>query len=332
MDLSTDYLGFRLPHPFVAGAGPLSDTVDSAKRVEDAGAAAIVMRSLFEEQFRSEALATQQATEAHAESFGEALSYFAEPEEFVIGPDEYLEKLRRTKDSVDIPVFASLNGYTLGGWLRHAARLSEAGADALELNLYYVATDDKESASDVERRSVEMVREVKRAVSIPVTVKLSPFYTSLAHFARQLEAAGADGLVLFNRFFEPDIDVEELEILSELRLSDSRELLLRLRWLGILSGHLESATLAVTGGVHTALDAIKAVMAGASSVQMVSALLQRGPKHLLSVRQEMERWMEEKEYASLAEMRGSMNIQRCPDPRALARSNYMQLLQTWQPE
>lgn len=330
MDLSTKYLGLELPHPFMAGAGPLADNADSAKRLEDAGASGLVMRSLFEEQLHEEQLATHTSTESHAHSFGEALSYFPDSDEFVMGPEEYLEKIRSIKEAVDIPVVASLNGYTLGGWLDYATAIEQAGADALELNLYYVATDGGESAAEIEERSISMVREVKQAVRIPVAVKLSPFYTSLTYFALSLEEAGADGMVLFNRFFEPNIDIEELEILLDLQLSESREVLLRLRWLAILSGHLRSATLAVTGGVHTAVDAIKSVMAGASAVQMVSALLKRGPGCLSTVRREMEDWMEEKEYASLESMRGSMNILRCPNPQDLARANYMRILKTWE--
>ncbi|MHC5109088.1 MAG: dihydroorotate dehydrogenase-like protein [Planctomycetota bacterium] len=329
MDLSTTYLGLKLPHPFISGAGPFADTVSNAKRVEDGGAAAIVMRSLFEEQLHDEQLATHTSTDAHAHSSGEALTYFPEPDEFVMGPDEYLEQIRSTKQALDIPVIASLNGYTLGGWLDYAKAIQQAGADAVELNLYYVATDRAESAADIEQRNLAMVKEVSHAVTIPVAIKLSPFYTALAHFARSLEDAGAAGLVLFNRFYEPNIDIEELEILMDLEFSDSKELLLRLRWLGILSAQLDSSTLAVSGGVHTAVDAVKAVMAGASAVQMVSALLRRGPNYISTVLLEMSAWMEVKEYASLESMRGSMNMNRCPDPQDLARGNYMRVLRTW---
>lgn len=331
MDLSTEYLGLSLPHPLIAGAGPLTDRVGGAKRLEDAGAAAIVMRSLFEEQLEAEALATHQATETHAESSGEALSYFADPAGFVLGPDEYLETLRRIHEAVDVPVFASLNGHTLGGWLTHARSLEQAGAGGLELNLYDVPTDAGESSAAIEGRSIDMVREVKKTVGIPLAVKLSPFYTALPHFARQLEEAGADGIVLFNRFFETDVDIEELETRPHLELSDSKELLLRLRWLAILSGRLRTASLAVSGGVHTAADAIKAIMSGASGVQMVSALLRIGPQHLAALRAEIVAWMEEREYESLRQMRGSMSLDRCPDPGAFARSNYMRVLQTWKP-
>jgi len=328
MDLSTEYLGLRLPHPLIAGASPLSDSLDSARRLEDAGAAAIVMRSLFEEQITAEALATHASMHPHAESFGEALSYFPTPQGFVLGPHEYLEHLRRLKAAVRVPVMASLNGSTPGGWLEHAKLIEQAGADALELNLYYVATDPGVSGVALERRALEMVGIVRREVRMPIAVKLSPWYTSLAHFARELVWAGASGLVLFNRFFEPDIAVEELEVVSRLELSDPRELLLRLRWLAVLSGQVE-ASLAVTGGVHSGLDAIKALMCGAHAVQMVSALLLHGPQHLGRVRQDIAAWMQEKGYERLEQMRGCMNLLRCPDPAAFERANYLQTLQTW---
>jgi len=332
MDLSTHYLGWKLPHPFIAGASPLADSLDSARRVEDAGAAALVMRSLFEEQIDTEAMATFHATEDHAGSFGEALSYFAEPSRFVLGPDEYLERLRKLTAALEIPVVASLNGSTLGGWTRFASFMEQAGAAALELNLYHVATKPDESAADLEDRAVETVREVRSKLRIPLAVKLSPFYTALPHLAGRLREAGAGGLVLFNRFFETDVNVEDLEIQSQLVLSHPRELLLRLRWLAILSSQKGAPDLAVSGGVHTAQDAIKAVMCGASAVQMVSALLRHGIETLQEVKAEMEQWMEERSYTSLEQMRGSMNLERCPNPSALARVNYMRMLQTWTPE
>ena len=328
MDLSTEYLGFTLPHPFIVGASPFADTIDSIKRAEDAGAAAIVMRSLFEEQITVEALATHNAAEPHGDSFGEALSYFPEPNDFVIGPDEYLNKIRLAKEAVDIPVIGSLNGDTPGGWLDYASALAGAGADALELNIYHVPTDSAETGSSIEQRDIEMVAEIKKAINIPVALKLSPFYTSFIHFAQQAVNAGAGGLVIFNRFFEPDIDVDELEILLHLGLSDSHELLLRLRWLAILSERVQ-ASLAVTGGVHTPLDAIKSIMCGAHAVQMVSALLIHGYGHLEAMRRGMIEWMEAHEYASLEQMRGSMNLNRCPGPESYERANYMHVLQTW---
>ena len=329
MDLSTTYLGMNLPHPFMAGAGPLSESVERAQRLEDAGAAAIVLPSLFEEEIDSESLATHKATEWHSDSFGEATSFFALPEEFTIGADAYLELLERIHETVEVPVIASLNGYTKGGWLEYAKYMEQAGASALELNLYVVANLPHETASEIESQSIAMVRAVKSALKIPVAVKLSPFYTSLCHFATHLEAAGVDGLVLFNRFYEADLDIEELEATSRLQLSTSDELLLRLRWLAILSGTLNGTTLAVTGGVHTAEDAIKASMCGASAIQMMSALLKHGLGHIEKVKLDMTHWMEEKEYHSLKQMQGSMNIRSSPDPKALSRANYIHQLRTW---
>jgi dihydroorotate dehydrogenase (fumarate) len=328
MDLSTTYMGLRLPHPFMPGASPLVDDLDTVKRLEDAGAAAIVMHSLFEEQIAREQISTFLHTETHGESFAEALSYFPSPEHFALGPEEYLEHLGRVKAAVRVPVIASLNGTTLGGWLDYARHMQQAGADALELNLYMLATDPEESGADIEERCARIIRELKRTLHIPVAVKLSPYYTSLAHVASRFDTAGADALVLFNRFYQPDIDPEELQVTRALRLSDSSELPLRLRWLAVLSGRI-SASLAVSGGVHTAADAVKAIMTGAHAVQMVSALLRNGPGHLKAVRAETAAWMEAHEYESLTQMRGSMNLLACPDPHVYERANYMLMLQSW---
>ncbi|NUQ00327.1 MAG: dihydroorotate dehydrogenase-like protein [Armatimonadetes bacterium] len=328
MDLSTKYLGFDLPHPFIPGASVMSEKVDTIKKLEDAGAAAIVLHSLFEEQIVREELATINSMEPESTGFAESLTYFPSPEEFRLGPDEYLAHVSRAKAAIDVPLIASLNGVSLGGWLNYAKLIEQAGADALELNVYYLATEPDETGLSIRERTLEMVREVKQAIAIPVAVKMSPFYTSVAHAAKEMVEAGADGLVLFNRFFQPDIDVEELEVLRALHLSEPSELLLRLRWLAILAGRVE-ADLAVTGGVHTALDAIKSIMCGADVVQMVSALLLRGPQHLATVRDEVARWMEEHEYESLAQMKGSMSLQRCPDPAAYERANYMHILKSW---
>lgn len=329
MNLSTSYLGFDLPHPFIAGASPLTETPDGARELEDAGAAALVLPSLFEEQIHLESLSTLNSGDGQAESPGKAGSDFVEPEELVIRPQKYLDRVRRVKDAVDIPVIASLNGYTRGGWLEYARLLAEAGADALELNLYNVVTEAHLSASELEGRSVTIVREVKEQIDIPLAVKLSPFYTALPHFAGQLETAGADALVLFNRFFESDIDVDELAFASDLQLSDSRELLLRLRWLAILSGTLETTELAVAGGVHTAEDAVKAIMSGAYAVQMVSSLYEKGLSNFARIKSEMTIWMEEREYPSVAHLRGRMTIRSCPDPQVLFRANYMHQIRTW---
>jgi dihydroorotate dehydrogenase (fumarate) len=329
MDLSTSYLGLELPHPFMPGASPLVDDLDTVRRLEDAGAAAIVLRSLFEEQIDGDRRATRRFLGSHEESFAEALSFFPSPDDFALGPDEYLEQLRRIKSAVDVPVIASLNGVSEGGWLSYARLMEEAGADALELNFYLLATDPTESAQAVETRILDMVRKLKAEIRIPLALKLSPFFSALAHFAAEVDAAGADGLVLFNRFYQADIDPENLELTRTLSLSSPGELLLRLRWLAILSALETRLTFAASGGVHDALGAIKAVMAGASAVQLVSALLRNGPGHLARVREDVVRWLEENEYDSLEQMRGSMNLARVPDPTAYERANYMYILQTW---
>jgi dihydroorotate dehydrogenase (fumarate) len=329
MDLSTTYLGLDLPHPLMPGASPLVDDLDKVRRLEDAGAAAIVMRSLFEEQLAMEQIATVAHVDAHEDADAEAASYFPSLDKFRLGPEDYLEQIRRIKQAVDLPLIGSLNGVTPGGWLDFAVQIAEAGADALELNVYFLAADPDESGEQVEARILEMVGAVKKKVRIPVAVKLSAHYTALANFARRLVSAGADGLVLFNRFYQPDIDVDELEVSRRLRLSDSRELPLRLRWLAILSGRVETS-LAVSGGVHTPIDAIKSIMTGAHAVQMVSALLERGPEYLGQVRQGVSEWLEEHEYESLRQMLGSMNLERSPDPSAYERANYMEILQSWE--
>jgi dihydroorotate dehydrogenase (fumarate) len=326
MDLSTTYLGLKLPHPFMPGASPLADDLDNVRRLEDAGAAAIVMRSLFEEQIVREEIDTFIHTDLHGESFAEALCYFPSPDRFALGPEEYLEHITRIKAAVRLPVIASLNGTTQGGWLGYARLMEQAGADALELNVYSLASDFEEDGQALERRTLDMVRAVKQAVRVPVAVKLSPFYTSLAHFCRGLEQAGADGLVLFNRLLQPDIEPEEMVVSRHLHLSNRTELPLRLRWLALLSGRVRPS-LAVTGGVHDGRDAIKALMAGAHAVQLVSALVQRGVGHLKRVHSEVAAWMAEHEYASLEQLRGSMNFTACPDPEVYERANYMLMLQ-----
>ena len=328
MNLSTTYLGLKLAHPLMPGASPLTTDLDKVRRLEDAGAAAIVMHSLFEEQIAMEQAAALDHEDAHDESFAEATSYFPRPAGYRLGPDDYLALIAKAKAAVKVPVIASLNGVTRGGWLSYAKQIQQAGADALELNTYYLPTDPTVTAEQVEGTAVEMVKEVKKNITIPVAVKLGPFYSSLPHFARRLEAAGVDGLVLFNRFYQPDIDVEELEARRTLQLSTSDELNLRLRWLAILSGRVRPA-LAVSGGVHTATDVVKAVMAGAHAVQVVSALLQKGPAHLRQLRDELSGWLEAHEYESLDQMRGSMNLTKSPNPAAYERANYVHILQGW---
>jgi dihydroorotate dehydrogenase (fumarate) len=327
MNLATTYMGFELANPLVPGASPLVDNLDTVRRLEDAGAPMIVMHSLFEEQLSREEVNITHAIEMPKESYAEALSYLPEPDEFTLGPDEYLEQIRRLKAAVAVPVIASLNGTTDGGWLRYASLIEEAGADGLEMNLYELAIDTAEAGEAVEQRGLRVVQAVKRSVKIPVAVKLSPFYSSIANYARRLDEAGADALVLFNRFYQPDIDVEEQQLLR-VNLSSPEELLLRLRWIGVLSGRVE-ASLAATGGVHGVLEVVKAVMAGAHVTQMVSALLRRGPDHLRRVREDLQRWLEEHEYDSLRQMQGSMSLLRCPDPAPYQRANYIRLLQSW---
>lgn len=328
MDLNTSYLGFRLPHPILPGASPLVDDLDTVRRLEDAGAPAIVMHSLFEEQITLEQIAASRHLDTWSHAHAEALSYFPEPREYALGPEQYLEHIQRLKATVGVPVVASLNGTTHGGWLEFARLIEQAGADALELNVYALATDLDESSELLERRTLQMLWAVKSGVQIPVAVKLSPFYTGLAHFAQRLDDHGVDGLVLFNRFYQPDIDIETLDVNPTLRLSDSSELLLRLRWLAILDGRIR-ASLAASGGIHTAVDVVKALMAGADAVQVVSALLKQGPGRLLTLRQELEAWLVEHEYDSLDQLRGSMNLLRCPDPAAHERANYVTILQSW---
>jgi len=328
MDLSINYLGFKLPHPFMPGASPLCDNLAGVRKLEDAGAAAIVLRSLFEEQLVSEELATARATEGVAQCSAEATSYFPTQDKFVLGPNEYLEHIRKVKQAVKIPVIASLNGTTDGGWLSYAKQIQDAGADALELNVYYVAVDPDEAGKDITERMIKMVASVKKSLRIPLAVKMSPFFSSPANVAKQLVGAGANGLVIFNRFYQPDIDTENLEVTPSLSLSHSGALLPRLRYLAVFSERIK-ADLAVTGGVHTCLDAVKAIMCGANAVQLVSVLLERGVGQIAKLRDELAAWLEKHEYESLKQMHGSMNLMKCPDPRAFERANYMHVLQSW---
>ena len=328
MDLRTTYLGFDLPHPLMPGASPLVEDLDTVRRLEDAGAAAIVMHSLFEEQITREQLAADRHFGAHEDSSPEAASYFPSETVFGVGPDTYLERIRRIREAVRVPVIASLNGATLGGWLDHARSMVDAGAHALELNLYSIPTDPEETGQQVEDRAVEIVRTVCAQVAVPVAVKLSAFWSSLPNLVRRFERAGAKGVVLFNRFYQPDIDPEALDVVRTLRLSDPHELRMRLRGIAIV-WPATKLSIAATGGVLSGIDAVKAVMAGASGVQLVSALLRHGPGHLATVRAEMAQWLEEHEYASLRQAIGSMSLARCPDPSAYERGNYVQILQSW---
>lgn len=328
MNLSTTYLGLPLRNPLVVGASPLSDHLASALQFEQAGAAAIVMRSLFEEQIALEQRALAHNVEVSSDSHSEAASYFPQYEEYQLAPDRYLHQLEKLKSRLTIPVIASLNGYKPGGWLDYARRLESAGADAIELNMYQLVTDPAASPDQVEMSLAATAREVASAVRIPVTVKLSPFHTSLPHFARTLTSVGAAGLVLFNRFYQPDFNVEDLEAQPSLRLSDSSELLLRLRWLAILSPQFDGS-LGASGGVHTGEDVVKALLAGANAVQLVSALLKNGPQAIATLLEELQCWMAAHEYTSISEFRGALNHARCPDPGAFERANYLKILQSW---
>lgn len=328
VDLTTRYLGLTLANPLVVSACPLTGDVDSIHRLEDAGAAAVVLPSLFEEQIEGEEMEQQRLHDFGAESFGEALSYFPDVldmHDYNTGPDGYLQHLERAKRETSIPIIASLNGTSRGGWTRYAKMLQEAGADALELNIYYLPADPDMTSQQVESQYLELVTSVRETVSIPLAVKIGPYFSAMANMARRLAEAGADGLVLFNRFLQPDIDPEHLTVEPDLQLSTSSELRLPLRWVAILKGRVD-ASLAITSGIHTAEDVIKALLAGADVCMMASTLLQRGPDHLAAVRRHVSTWLEEHEYASVAQMQGSMSQQNCPDPAAFERANYMKAL------
>ncbi len=325
MDLSTNYLGLHLKNPIVASASPLSRSVESMKRLADAGVAAIVMYSLFEEQIAHEAAELDHYLNYGTESYAEALTYFPEAEEYNLGPDEYVELLHRAKQSLGIPVIGSLNGISTGGWIDYARKIEEAGADAIELNVYYIPTDPELTGQEVEDRYLQVLHAVKHAVHIPVAMKLSPFFSSMAHMAKRLDTAGANGLVLFNRFYQPDIDLETLDVVPSVVLSTPMAMRLPLRWIAILYGRVK-ASLAATSGIHTAQDVIKMIMVGADVTMMCSALLKNGPQHVTTVLADIRQWMLEHEYVSVSQMKGSMSQRSVADPAAFERANYMKAL------
>ena len=327
-DLSTTYLGFHLRSPIVLSSSPLTEELDTIRRAEDAGAGAIVLPSLFEEQLTLESHDLDRQLSHHAYSVAEALTYFPEPDAFAMGPDAYLERIRRVKAAIEIPVIASLNGVSSGGWVEHARTMQQAGADALELNVYFVPTDPLRTGAEVEQTYCDLVRDVRLHLGIPLAVKLSHFFSSIPNLAHQLELEGVDGLVLFNRFYQPDFDLDALEVVPNLTLSNPGELRLRLRWVAILYGHVK-ADLAVTGGVHGAEDVLKSMMAGASAAMMASALLRHGVDHVRTVTRDLVRWMEEHEYASITQMRGSMSQQHVAEPAAFERANYLKVLRSY---
>ncbi len=324
-DLTTTYLGLQLRNPLVASASPLSKKVDTVRRLEDAGAAAVVMYSLFEEQITHESQELDHYLERGTHSYAESLSYFPDLGSYNLWSGPYLEHLHRVKRAVDIPVIGSLNGISSGGWVQYAQRIEQAGADALELNIYYLPTDPNLSGAELEEEYVKLVREVRATVKIPIALKLSPFFTSLPHIARRFVEAGANGLVLFNRFYQPDFDLEELEVIPNLELSTSHELRLPLRWIALLYGRIET-DFALTSGVHTAQDVLKAVMAGASVAMTTSALLEYGIGRLTHILTDLQTWMEEHEYESITSMKGSMSQRAVAEPAAFERANYMKVL------
>jgi dihydroorotate dehydrogenase (fumarate) len=330
VDLSTDYLGLQLSNPLVPSASPLSRSLDMARRLEDAGASAIVMYSLFEEELRhEEEIATRFLI--HQElGHAEASSFLPFHDRYKRGLDQYREHLAELKVSLDIPVIASLNGVSLDGWVAHGGELQQSEADALELNVYYVAADMEQSSSELESRYVELVRELRSQVTIPITVKLSSQFTTIPHFIKQLETAGADGVVLFNRFYQPDIDLDSLRIAPRLHLSTSADTLLAMRWIALLYGRVE-LSLAATGGVHMAEDALKMLLAGADVVHLCSALIDHGPQRLAKIRADMETWMEEQGFDSVAEIKGRVSQRHAADPAAFERANYLWVLDNYSP-
>lgn len=329
MSLKTKYLGFNLENPLVPSASPLSRDIDSAKQLEDAGAPALVMYSLFEEEIYHEDAELEHYLSRGSDSFSEALSYFPDHYDFISGPDEYLEQIRRLKENLDIPVIASLNGVSLGGWTEKAKLIEKAGADALELNVYYLPTEVNQSGTEVKNIYIDILKAVKENISIPVAMKIGYAFSALPSFSQRIEEAGASALVLFNRFYQPDINLEKLEVEPALSLSDSDEIRLPLRWIAVLRNQLQ-ISLGATSGVHTAQDVLKLTMAGADVTFMTSALLKYGPKHITKLKQELIQWMEEHEYESLDQMRGCMSMKNVNDPGAFMRANYIKTLKEYQ--
>jgi len=328
MNLTTKYLGLELKGPLMPGASPLIDNIDNIKRLEDAGASAIVMHSLFAEQIEGNQVAFNQHIERWQDNFAEATTFFPANDGFTFGPDEYLGQIAKIKVKTELPVIASLNGTNLGSWVEHAKLIEQAGASALELNTYFLGTSRRTDAPSLENRVLDITRAVRKAIRIPLAVKLSPFYTSVAHIVGRLEDEKVDGVVLFNRFFQPEINTEELDVTPKLDLSSSEDLRLRLRWLGLLRDQV-SLSLACSGGVHTPLDVVKALLAGADSVQVVAEILTKGPARLGELLTGLKEWMKEHEYESVAQMIGALSLRSCPDAEAYERGNYLRTLQLW---
>jgi len=325
VDLSTKYLGLSLKNPLVVAACSLTDDLDNLKKMEEAGASAVVLHSLFEEQIEFEQVETHKVYERGAESFPEALTYFPELDDYRVGPESYIEHVQKAKQAVSVPVIASLNGTSTGGWLRYAKAIQEAGADALELNIYFIAADMSMSGQQVEEQYLELVSAVKESINIPLAVKVGPYFSSPGHMARRLSEAGADGLVLFNRFLQPDINLEDLKISPRLVLSTSYELLLPLRWIAILHGRVD-ASLALTSGIHGPHEMVKALLAGADVGMVASALYRKGIGQIAEILSGTEKWLEENDYESVRQAQGSMSQENCPEPAAFERGNYMKAL------
>ena len=330
MDLSTTYMGLKLKNPIVPSASPLSEHVDTVKAMEDAGASAVVVYSLFEEQITHETGELDHYLNFHAESYAEATTYFPEPEEFKMGPYEYLDHIANLKKAVDIPIIGSLNGVSSGGWAKYAKNIQDAGADAIELNVYYIPTNPNITGSEIENMYIDTLKAVKENVTIPVAIKLSPFFTSMANMAKKLDHAGANALVLFNRFYQPDFDLDKLEVVPNLELSNNWEMRLPLRWIAILYGQVQ-ASLAATSGIHNHLDVLKVMMAGGDVAMMASELLKNGIGRISEILKDLENWMEEHEYDSIDLMKGSMSQKSVSEPAAFERANYMKLLQSYEP-
>lgn len=331
VDLSTRYLGLELANPIVPSASPLGRDLETLRQLEEAGAAAVVLPSLFEEQIEHDSVETQRLASFESESFGEAtFGYFPELDEYRTGPEEYLQHVADAKTLLSIPVIPSLNGTSSGGWTRYAKLLEEAGADALELNVYLLATDVVATSAEIEQQYLDLVASARETVDIPLAVKIGPYFSSLGHMAWRLREAGADGLVLFNRFYQPDIDLERFGVSPTVELSTAAELRLPLRWIAILRGRVE-VSLAATTGIHTASDVLKALLVGADVAMMASALLEFGPRHVRTVLEELEAWLVENEYESVEQLKGSMSHEHSPDPAAFERTNYMRVLASWRP-
>ncbi len=325
MDLTTRYLGLNLRTPLVPSASPLSNEIDGIKRMEDAGASAVVLHSLFEEQVKGELEEVQARMMYGTESYPEALTYFPKPAEFITGPEEYLSKIRKAKESVQIPIIASLNGTALGGWVDYAKQIEQAGADALELNVYFIPTEMDRTSVEIEQDYIDIVKAVQSVIHLPLALKLSPFFSNMTHMARRLDQTGVNGLVLFNRFYQPDIDLEALEVKTRVNLSTAQDMLLPLRWIAILYGRVK-ADLAATGGIHTAQDAVKILMAGADIVMLCSVLMKKGLESIRKIETEMADWLSEHDYQSVRQLQGSMSQRNCPDPAAFERAQYMKTI------